>query len=74
MPTATAYPYIVKNDGAQACLGSHPRIRVACWRLRSVDVITAQEDGADTLPDDQLLERDNATKGQGSFFGREYTP
>jgi hypothetical protein len=26
-------------------------------RLRSVDVITAQEDGADTLPDDQLLER-----------------
>ena|ERR1700722_15494975 len=26
-------------------------------RLRNVDVITAQEDGADTLPDDRLLER-----------------
>ena len=26
-------------------------------RLRNVDVITAQEDGSDTLPDDRLLER-----------------
>src|SRR5215813_14165405 len=26
-------------------------------RLRNVDVITAQEDGTDTLPDDRLLER-----------------
>lgn len=29
MPTATAYPYIVKNDGAPACLESHPRVQVA---------------------------------------------
>jgi uncharacterized protein (DUF433 family) len=29
MPTVTAYPYIVKNYGAPACLESHPRVRVA---------------------------------------------
>ena len=29
MPTATTHPYILKNDGAPACLESHPRVRVA---------------------------------------------
>ncbi len=29
MPTATAYPHIVKDDGAPARLESHPRTRVA---------------------------------------------
>ena len=29
MTTTTAYPHIVKMDGASACLASHPRTRVA---------------------------------------------
>lgn len=29
MATTTAYPHIVKENGASACLASHPRTRVA---------------------------------------------
>lgn len=37
-----------------------PKAITVGLRLRDVDVMTAQEDDADTLPDDQLLDR--ATK------------
>lgn len=39
-------------------LNAHvPRAIALGLRLRKVDVLIAQEDGADTLPDDKLLDR-----------------
>ncbi len=34
-----------------------PRAITVGLRIRTVDVLTAQEDSADTLPDDELLDR-----------------
>jgi hypothetical protein len=34
-----------------------PRAITIGLRIRTVDVLTAQEDSADTLPDDELLDR-----------------